>query len=54
VLKFKLSQLLFLEENFKEAQKNLEEALEHDFNSLDILKKIKTLKGMVDQAMSRY
>ena len=54
ILKFKLSQLLFLEKDFKGARKSIKEALKHDFIDPTIAKKIKTLKGMIDQAISRY
>ena len=53
MLKFKLSQLFFLEKDFKGAQENIRQALGYDFSDPNITKKIKTLKGMVDQAISR-
>ena len=53
ILKFKLSQLLFSEKDFKGAQENIIEVLKHDFINPDIAKKIMTLKGMIDQAVTR-
>ena len=53
ILKFKLSQLLFSEKDFKGAQENIIEVLKHDFINPGIAKKIMTLKGMIDQAVTR-
>ena len=53
VLKFKLSQVFFLEKDFKAAQENIRQALEYDFSDPNITKKIKILKLMIEQAISR-